>query len=269
MSGIRYVLLDPTGNLTCLVLDPVPPERRGAVTAALMDRCEQVGYLTAPRDPRARARLQMMGGEFCGNASMATAAWLASGGDAGDGRETEMLLEVSGAESLVPCTARREGEAWRASAGMPLPRAAEELEILGIPLSAVFFPGMAHLIYEGAPLTRERAEELIRAAAERLSEPAVGLMQWREAEGRMTPLVLVRESGTLVWETACGSGTTAVACRKTRLAERSLTVPVSQPGGTLEAETEWRDGEIRRAVLRGKVRIGPVSMLKIDTGESR
>ena len=37
---------------------------------------EQVGYLEAPSDERAAARLQMMGGEFCGNATMALGALL-------------------------------------------------------------------------------------------------------------------------------------------------------------------------------------------------
>ncbi len=73
---IRYVLLDPTGNLTCLVLDPVEAGERDRVTALLMDRCEQVGYLMPPTAAGARARLQMMGGEFFVNSSRAAAALL-------------------------------------------------------------------------------------------------------------------------------------------------------------------------------------------------
>ena len=40
MKKIRYVLLNPTGNLTGLVLDPVSPEDRPRITEALMKGCE-------------------------------------------------------------------------------------------------------------------------------------------------------------------------------------------------------------------------------------
>ena len=53
MKPVRYVTLDPTGNTTCLVLDPVTEAERPRVTAALMDRCEQVGYLPPPLSPGA------------------------------------------------------------------------------------------------------------------------------------------------------------------------------------------------------------------------
>ena len=64
MKTYRYVTLDPTGNITCLVLDAVTAEDKPRVTAALMERCEQVGYLEKPRTEEARARLTMMGGEL-------------------------------------------------------------------------------------------------------------------------------------------------------------------------------------------------------------
>ena len=53
MKSFRYVRLDPTGNLTCLVLDPVEKAEEPGITARLM------------------------GGEFCGNAAMASACYLA------------------------------------------------------------------------------------------------------------------------------------------------------------------------------------------------
>ena len=255
MSGIRYVLLDPTGNLTCLVTDPVKEEDRAGVTTALMDRCEQVGYLMPPRDPRAAVRLQMMGGEFCGNASMATAAYLAERDGAVTGDEREIPLEVSGAEGLVTCRVRRTEDGWDGSAEMPLPLGTEDAVIRGKKLTAVRMPGMTHLILDGETDAAE-AEAVLREAAEIFDDPALGLLQWREAGGRMTPLVWVRGSGTTVWENACGSGTAALACRKSLAEKRSAAVSAAQPGGVLRAEAEYRDGGIRRVILHGHVRIG-------------
>ena len=251
MNDVNYVLLDPTGNLTCLVLDRVPEEERPRVTARLMACCEQVGYLTAPADPRARAGLRMMGGEFCGNASMATAVYLAS--RAGQ-REARMLLEVSGAESLVECEAKRTPEGWQGRVEMPLPRGMESIRLEGRDLTAVHFPGMTHLILAESGMPRPDAEALMRAAAAELDAPAIGLLQWEEKAGGMTPLVFVRESSTLVWETACGSGSCAIACWKAARAGHSVRVRVAQPGGTLLAEADWQQ-TWRKVWLTGHVRI--------------
>ena len=48
MKTYRYVTLDPTGNLTCLVLDPADPADEAALTRKLLEQCEQVAYLVPP-----------------------------------------------------------------------------------------------------------------------------------------------------------------------------------------------------------------------------
>ncbi len=104
-SLLCYSILDPTGNITALVEDPVPISRQPAVAAGIMERhqeVEQVGFVhfanienENDRDdsreketketkavscqPNAelnniQAHLRMAGGEFCGNASMCAAA---------------------------------------------------------------------------------------------------------------------------------------------------------------------------------------------------
>ena len=255
MRRIRYVRLDPTGNLTCLVLDPVEDSERPGITAELMGQCEQVGYLTAPVNPESRAGLQMMGGEFCGNASMATAAWLAR--EAGE-TEASVPLEVSGAEGIVTCYVRRtEDGSWTGTLEMPAVTGIFPVSLEGKPCTAVRMPGITHLIFEGTP-EKEEAERLIRTAAEMLPDPAVGLLSWEEEQGRMTPLVYVRESGTLVWETACGSGSTAVGAWRARRSGGEMTTEVLQPGGMLRIHISGN-----RSFLTGTVRLGEVRNLDV------
>lgn len=256
MNGVRYVLLNPTGNLTCLVLDPTDEEKRGEITAELMNRCEQVGYLTPPADPRARARLQMMGGEFCGNASMAAAAWLAREDGLAEGEETTVPLEVSGAEGVIPCRIRKERDGWTGTVDMPPVLGAEDYPLNGRILKGVIFPGMLHLIAAGETFGKEEAEALLPDAAAVLPYPALGLLQWDERTKRMTPLVYVRESGTLVWETACGSGSAAIAAWKALETGKDARIGVVQPGGVLTAEARLKQGAVDRILLTGFVRIG-------------
>ena len=255
---IRYVTLNPAGNLTCLVLDPVPAEERGRVTVTLMNRCEQVGYLETPRifPEYARVRLQMMGGEFCGNASMGTAAWLARQDGLRIGDEKEMILEVSGAEEPVFCRVRRETAGWTGTVDMPPILGTEEIRINGKKLMAVHLAGMTHLIHTGERMAGTEAEALLKTAAIKLPAPAIGLLQWEETEGRMTPLVFVRESGTMIWETACGSGSAAIGAWKTLATGIPARIAIKQPGGRLTVETQTARGRIRQIRLTGNIRIG-------------
>ena len=255
MKPIRYVRMDPTGNLTCLVLDPVPEEKRPEVTAALMNRCEQVGYLSAPVCSGNRAALRMMGGEFCGNASMAAAAYLCREEGMAPGREAVLTLEVSGTEKPVSCRVcfQKNGD-WEGTVQMPPVLEMTHLELAGEDLSVVRMEGITHLIREGGAMPGQQAECLLRRAAETLSAPAVGLLQWDEAEQRMIPLVYVPGSGTMVWETGCGSGSTAIgAWRACRRCEAVSETAVLQPGGCIHVRTEVCDGFPSSVSIRGKV----------------
>ena len=118
MKNYRYVLLDPTGNLTALVLDPVDPEDEGQVTGELLKRSEQVAYLEAPENACAVAAIRLMGGEFCGNAAMAAAAWLVRN-EAEQGRPKTFLLEVSGTAEPVRCTVLKTSDGFEGTVEMP------------------------------------------------------------------------------------------------------------------------------------------------------
>lgn len=259
---ISYILADPTGNLTCLALDPVDKADRPAVTARLMGECEQVGYLMAPRDPKAQIRLEMMGGEFCGNASMAAATWVAERMHTEVGDSRQLLLEVSGAEGLVPCRITREEGAWSGDVDMPVPTGVETREMLGRQVDIVYLPGIAHLVYAGGDLPKTEAEALLEAAKELLPEqPALGVLIFDEKEKTMAPLVWVRDSDTQVWETSCGSGTIAVAYRWAARQGRTVSINVYQPGGAPRAEIQWENGRATRAILSGRVVLGKPKIL--------
>ena len=110
-------------------------------------------------------------------------------------------------------------------------------------------------------MEKTEAEALLRYAATEMPANAIGLLQWEETECHMTPLVFVRTSGTMIWETACGSGTAAIGAWKTLKAERSTRITIGQPGGKLTVETENESGKIRRIRLTGSIRIGETETL--------
>ena len=68
---------------------------------------------------------------------------------------------------------------------------------------------------------------------------------------RLAPLVYVPEAGTLVWESSCASGTTAVGAYLAKRAGAPVKVPLKQPGGTLTIAVS-ADGDL---LLEGTVRV--------------
>ena len=256
MKPVRYVTMDPTGNTTCLVLDPVEEKERDRVTDLLMRRCEQVGYLQTPLNTAAKARLQMMGGEFCGNAAMATAAYLAQ--MEGATGKTIIPLEVSGANGVISCVvARMSDRFWEGTVEMPAILDLMPVRLGELDAVLVRMEGIAHLILSDIRLDRTEAEELLKRKAEELADASVGLLLWNNRSNYMKPLVFVKKSGTLVWETGCGSGSTAIgAWLASRENSGIVRTDIQQPGGIIRAEAASENGTVQYVRISGKIRIG-------------
>lgn len=215
----------PGGNPTILLrAEDVPAPRRAFVANAVMDAQhiggEQVGYVRLEGIPR----LDMMGGEFCLNATRAFASVLDSLGLLErDGNVSHGLVEVSGMSEKV---------AVRVTHGEGLPVAEASLHFATLPkpealsdtLSIVRVPGITHLVQNGSAPERATLEAFCTTQRVELSleeEEAVGHLWMEERAGNtgdspittlsLEPVVWVRATATLCFESACGSGTLACA----------------------------------------------------------
>ena len=263
MTTVRYVTLDPTGNITCLVLDPAEKTEEKILTRELLKECEQVAYLEAPSAPGAVAAIRLMGGEFCGNAAMAAAAWLVRD-ELEPGGSRHFLMQVSGAAEPVLCAVRQTADGPEGTVEMPRITEIRDADFSGIPLTLVRMEGIAHLVYEGKPLEEGTAEDLLKRIASTLPDEAAGMLQWNRGTGVMRPLVYVRGSGSLVWEHGCGSGSAAIgALEALRAGNGELTTPVSQPGGVIRVAAEAQEGSILSVKITGRIRIGKESVIEI------
>lgn len=251
---LDYTIWDPTKNITLLVSTPVPRDMQPEVAAKLMaDRpqVEQVGFIEPATLPGAALRLQMMGGEFCGNASMSAAAYAA---DRDGLTAPEVPLEVSGHEGILTCRLdRREGGLW-GTVNMPLPVEITTAELpSGISVPAVVFDGIVHCIAPAGTLSREAAEAAIRPVCAALDADACGIMLYDGAAGSITPLVYVRSTDTAVWESGCGSGSAAVGSYLASQAGESASVDLRQPGGTITVSAAWENGRVPDLTITGRV----------------
>ena len=259
--NLRYIRMNPSGNITLLVTDDVPRCRQGEIANRLMQldpSAEQVGFLEEPTVCGARARLQMMGGEFCGNATMSLAAFLALQDDLPEGEEHTCPLEVSGAEKLIPCFISRSGDCITGTVPMPLPRAITEAEVLpGVKLPLVCFDGISHMIVSANEITPEQAQQRIAELCASLNADALGILFTDAGFSGLKPLVYVRSTDSAVWENSCGSGTAAIgaycAFRRGKGVQLSIRQPC--PDTDIAVTASLSGGRVSRIEITGKVRM--------------
>lgn len=259
---LDYTVWDPTKNITLLVSSPVPRAEQPRVAAKLMSarpHVEQVGFLEPAALPGAALRLQMMGGEFCGNASMSAAAFLAERDSAAaEGEESFSVvptLEVSGYPGLLHChLSRQEEGGWRGTVDMPLPEKIGTAELSGVgTVPAVIFDGITHCIVPANAMTRSAAEAAIRPLCAALKADACGILLYDEAAASFAPLVCVLSTDTAVWESGCGSGSAALGAYLAFQSGGDCAAELRQPGGTIAVCAGWNEGRISALTITGHV----------------
>lgn len=259
---LEYVLVDPTKNITLLVTTPVQRALQPQVAGYLLRRekdAEQVAFLEQAQSDNCQARLQMMGGEFCGNAAMSLGAWLCREQGSSIGESRDLLLEVSGAPEPVACSVTPVRTCYLGTVSMPLP---ENIKTLTLPVAdgtaefpAVFFPGICHVIVPAGVIGKIEAEDRLRHWAAQLPSGAAGLLLWDGDNSSMEPLVYVRETDTAVWEQGCGSGSAAIGAWLTAQRGASQCLSVRQPGGAIAVTTVRQDGKLTALTISGTVRL--------------
>jgi diaminopimelate epimerase len=264
---LRFYKISPGGNATILVLDPVLSLERAEVSRRLMDaghlQAEQVGFLDLRSQP---VRLDMMGGEFCGNACRAAAAVMVREGVGlvPEGAELCGELSVSGAKRPVRLKVAADGgECW---VEMPMPEAAAQggngITELEPGIGLVCLPGITHLC-----LDEERhpfAEDYAAAAAALrarfgLDGDAVGCIWYKTSPVcAIKPVVWVRSTASTHFETGCGSGSLALALWLARGQNFPTDLKVLQPSGSrigvrlgVDGPTAWIFGPVT-LVARGE-----------------
>ena len=210
----------PGGNDTALVYgipQDLEDSSRQAIDTQIRNKhknVEQVGFvgLANMENPW----LTMAGGEFCGNATRA-AAWFYLQGAPGSAR-----IAVSGVPYKLNAGVKSLREAW---SQMPI----KDKKELDCGTYLVELDGISHIV-----MMQEKSKQYLDVLSENptkdeetklknlaknileqfdlLKEPASGVMFLERFNDtmKMHPIVHVKKTQTLYYETACGSGTAAV-----------------------------------------------------------
>ena len=271
MEDLKYYIFDPTGNITALVESGVAAADQPAVASRIMERhpdVEQVGFITYADDAAAAdvpVSLRMAGGEFCGNATMCTAAlYMIRENMPGS---AAIMVRVSGAaEPLEVQLRRKDAVSFDAAVTMPPAVGIDELRLAdgmlpgsdSLSLPIVRMEGIAHVIIEpdsgffGLKDDPALAETLLRGWCGVLGAECLGMMFLGDGAALrpLTPLVYVPGADTMFWENSCASGSAAAGIYLAAQAGTPVDVVFDEPAGRLRVES---DPLANKTVLHGSV----------------
>ena len=215
---------------------------------------EQVGFIEIDNQPR----LIMAGNEFCGNATRSATYFYLKG------KQGKIKIKVCD-DIIIEAGIDSKGNVW---SHMPVYSGSDVVTIVETGTSKVKMEGIIHFII-GVQKTKEllSAKEPTKEIYKELalnvfnryaidSYDAVGAMFLEEKEEgiKIHPVVWVKSIDTLFYETACGSGTIAVAILETINKGLAQELKIIQPSEKIiTARTWFGEGRILHASISGKI----------------
>lgn len=264
---LRFVKINPVGNMTIFITDPVPKELYKNISKQLMQYTnihgEQVGFLTSSNKDEKIIKLDMMGGEFCGNASRSLGALLLYNNYPYIKREEdfyEVKLECSGYDKILNCQVNPTdvSNIYYSKVDMPIPKNIKSEKLKDCGVYKVEFSGIHHFVVNSDDVKNQ--EEFFNFIKNTMEErypdyDAFGIMFYDFYKNYLKPLVYVKATDSLFWEESCASGTSAVVAVLAYKDKKNVSISIKQPGGELEATADYNEQKINKITIRGTVEI--------------
>ncbi|MFR6152695.1 MAG: hypothetical protein ACLUJH_07675 [Peptoniphilus sp.] len=260
----NYFRANPCGNITGFVVAPVYPGYRKAYTDCIIEQIdkdvEQVGFIS-PAYEGAPLRMDMMGGEFCANATRAYGLYSAGFYDT-DGL-VDIEVYVSGHKGTTDVIADVKNQ--KAYVALDAPIGRENLTIAGKDCTLIKLHGISHLVVE-AEEDREFVDKALEVLKKDYKDEAYGVLFFNKEKLEMIPYVYVEGSETLFREGSCGSGTVAVVNyleSDIDKLDEDYKIAIKNPAGELEVFVyEFEDG--KKFCVGGKVELSEVEKKSIE-----
>ena len=260
----NYFRANPCGNITGFVVAPVYPGYRKAYTDCIIEQIdkdvEQVGFIS-PAYEGAPLRMDMMGGEFCANATRAYGLYSAGFYDT-DGL-VDIEVYVSGHQGTTDVIADVKNQ--KAYVALDAPIGRENLTIAGKYCTLIKLHGISHLVVE-AEEDRDFVDKALEVLKKDYKDDAYGVLFFNKEKLEMIPYVYVEGSETLFREGSCGSGTVAVVNyleSDIDKLDEDYKIAIKNPAGELEVFVyEFEDG--KKFCVGGKVELSEVEKKSIE-----
>lgn len=263
MLRLSHFKCSPSGNITVLVFSSIPRMLQQDIAKQILrsqSDVEQVGFIEKAISPQAVLRLQMMGGEFCGNAAAALAWVLSQKMNYGN----DIALEVSGTEKIIQVQILEDG----VEVEIPIKGDFSSVRQVGNYV-IVTLEGISHVIIDQKiPQNIERDAEAILDVSGLKELFAAGVIYSEPFKDGIliTPVVWVRDTKTLIRETSCASGSACIAVMKATMSKESqIDLRVYQPSGKVIITSAYiAENHFIKARIRVKVEILSEGEIAID-----
>ena len=263
-KSFNYFRANPCGNITGFVVAPVYPGYRKAYTDCIIEQIdsevEQVGFIS-PAYEGAPLRMDMMGGEFCANATRAYGLYSAGFYDT-DGL-VDIEVYVSGHEGTTDVIADVKNQKAYVALDAPLDK--KTVKVDGKDYTLIKLHGISHLIVEDKE-DKEFVDKALEVLKKDYKDEAYGVLFFDKENLEMIPYVYVEGSETLFREGSCGSGTVAVVDYledDINSLDEDYKISIKNPAGELEVFLyEFEDG--KKLCVGGKVELSEVEKKSIE-----
>lgn len=263
-KSFNYFRANPYGNITGFVVAPVYPGYRKAYTDCIIEQIdsevEQVGFIS-PAYEGAPLRMDMMGGEFCANATRAYGLYSAGFYDT-DGL-VDIEVYVSGHEGTTDVIADVKNQKAYVALDAPLDK--KTVKVDGKDYTLIKLHGISHLIVEDKE-DKEFVDKALEVLKKDYKDEAYGVLFFDKENLEMIPYVYVEGSETLFREGSCGSGTVAVVDYledDINSLDEDYKISIKNPAGELEVFLyEFEDG--KKLCVGGKVELSEVEKKSIE-----
>ncbi|MFS0599333.1 diaminopimelate epimerase [Peribacillus frigoritolerans] len=266
IQEIDFIKFNPTQNMTILVKTNDLLEEYKHIASKIMSydsvHAEQVGFIEKPINNKAAAKLQMAGGEFCGNACMALAAFIASEKGLNHNDLAEIILEASGTDKLITCQMRRNLDEYHCLVTMPIPKKIEQRTIKydgnDLNIIIVRYHEFIHIVIEVdefREIVREKAQSLAKLLGVTLGANLIGVLLYKSKSEEMAPLIYVPHLDSMIWERGCGSGTASLGAYLAWKKKGEIVTNIRQPGGDIKVFATCHGDELTSLMIEGAVQI--------------
>lgn len=253
-KGFTYYLYSPGGNDTALVegnnLDNQIKKIINDKIMCIHHNIEQVGFVNTDK-----YKLEMAGGEFCGNATRSAAYYYLNG------KPGEINISVSN-DMIIKAGINDDEKAW---AQIPVYDSKNCIKAIDNGIYEVIMNGIKYVILDediskdyllDKKSIKENAMNILNKYKVKDSE-ALGVifLESKSDKIKIHPVVWVKSINTLFYETACGSGTTAVAILQAVNTSKNQNIDIIQPSNQIITSKIYiNKGKVEDAYILGNIK---------------
>lgn len=258
---IKFVKLNPSGNITALVLNTnIKQELYKKIASDILKKykdVEQVGFLKVYDKLFC---LEMMGMEFCGNASRAFASFLVKNGDV---KENEFYFSTSGIDKPILASVKMlNTNSYFSSIAIPFFKKINDIiaqnVVDNVEVFVVSLNGITHILvneekyaFDKKNYTKQAKYFINYLGLKNAS--AVGVIWFKKY--KIKPVVWVKNTNTYYYENSCGSGSLALGIYYASFSDKKNFNIVQKNGQFISVSVLLENNIVKSANIAGNVEI--------------